>query len=72
MTFTRTSQKFGQWSDVKNNTVYGLGFSSEGDLSKVSSHYYYYYFTSHMEYLLYFIFLLIYNFFMFFLFFLFC
>merc|ERR1712226_1474000 len=34
MTFTRTSQKFGQWSDVKNNTVYGLGFSSEADLSK--------------------------------------
>jgi len=37
MTFTRTSQKFGQWSDVKNNTVYGLGFSSEGDLSKFES-----------------------------------
>jgi len=37
MTFTRTSQKFGQWSDAKNNTVYGLGFSSEADLSKFES-----------------------------------
>ncbi len=25
MTFTKTSQKFGQWSDVRANTVYGLG-----------------------------------------------
>lgn len=35
MTFTKTSQKFGQWSDVRANTVYGLGFSSEGELQKV-------------------------------------
>ncbi|XP_076305112.1 homer protein homolog 1-like isoform X2 [Tachypleus tridentatus] len=34
MTFTKTSQKFGQWSDVKTGTVYGLGFPSEGDLNK--------------------------------------
>lgn len=34
MTFTQTSQKFGQWSDVRANTVYGLGFSSELELSK--------------------------------------
>lgn len=32
MTFTQTSQKFGQWSDVRANTVYGLGFSSEVEL----------------------------------------
>ena len=36
MTFTKTSQKFGQWSDVRANTVYGLGFSSEVELNKVS------------------------------------
>jgi homer protein len=36
MTFTKTSQKFGQWSDVRANTVYGLGFSSEAELIKVS------------------------------------
>lgn len=36
MTFTQTSQKFGQWSDVRANTVYGLGFSSEAELTKVS------------------------------------
>ena len=35
MTFTKTSQKFGQWSDVRANTVYGLGFSSEAELGKV-------------------------------------
>ena len=35
MTFTKTSQKFGQWADTKANTVYGLGFSSEDDLLKV-------------------------------------
>uniref|UniRef100_A0A8C4R458 Homer scaffold protein 3a n=1 Tax=Eptatretus burgeri TaxID=7764 RepID=A0A8C4R458_EPTBU len=29
MTFTKTSQKFGQWVDGRANTVYGLGFSSE-------------------------------------------
>ncbi|XP_005090173.2 homer protein homolog 2 [Aplysia californica] len=34
MTFTKTSQKFGQWSDPRANTVYGLGFSSETELSK--------------------------------------
>ncbi|XP_044740198.1 homer protein homolog 2 [Chrysoperla carnea] len=34
MTFTKTSQKFGQWSDVRANTVYGLGFSSEAELGK--------------------------------------
>ena len=37
MTFTKTSQKFGQWSDVRANTVYGLGFGSEIELNKVSS-----------------------------------
>ena len=36
MTFTKTSQKFGQWSDVRANTVYGLGFASEIELNKVS------------------------------------
>lgn len=34
MTFTKTSQKFGQWSDIRANTVYGLGFASEPDLNK--------------------------------------
>lgn len=34
MTFTKTSQKFGQWSDIRANTVYGLGFATEGDLNK--------------------------------------
>ncbi|XP_053620165.1 homer protein homolog 1 [Plodia interpunctella] len=34
MTFTKTSQKFGQWSDVRANTVYGLGFASEAELGK--------------------------------------
>lgn len=34
MTFTKTSQKFGQWSDVRANTVYGLGFGSEQELNK--------------------------------------
>ncbi|KAG1704732.1 Homer 1 [Nymphon striatum] len=33
MTFTKTSQKFGQWSDIRANTVYGLGFGSEADLN---------------------------------------
>uniref|UniRef100_A0A2K6GQY5 Homer protein homolog 1 n=1 Tax=Propithecus coquereli TaxID=379532 RepID=A0A2K6GQY5_PROCO len=36
MTFTKTSQKFGQWADSRANTVYGLGFSSEHHLSKVT------------------------------------
>lgn len=34
MAFTKTSQKFGQWSDPRANTVYGLGFGSESDLAK--------------------------------------
>ncbi|KAM3599771.1 uncharacterized protein V6R79_011210 [Siganus canaliculatus] len=34
MTFTKTSQKFGQWADSRANTVYGLGFSSESSLTK--------------------------------------
>ncbi|XP_056680785.1 homer protein homolog 1 isoform X2 [Monodelphis domestica] len=37
MTFTKTSQKFGQWADSRANTVYGLGFSSEHHLTKFSS-----------------------------------
>ncbi|EDV27049.1 uncharacterized protein TRIADDRAFT_22944, partial [Trichoplax adhaerens] len=36
MHFMKTSAKFGQWSDARANTVYGLGFSSESDLNKVS------------------------------------
>lgn len=35
MTFTKTSQKFGQWADSRANTVFGLGFSSEQQLAKV-------------------------------------
>ncbi len=35
MTFTKTSQKFGQWADSRANTVYGLGFSTEHHLAKV-------------------------------------
>lgn len=35
MTFTKTSQKFGQWSDARANTVFGLGFQSEAELNKV-------------------------------------
>uniref|UniRef100_A0A8C5SU43 WH1 domain-containing protein n=1 Tax=Laticauda laticaudata TaxID=8630 RepID=A0A8C5SU43_LATLA len=34
MTFTKTSQKFGQWADSRANTVYGLGFPSEQHLSQ--------------------------------------
>ncbi|ODN03651.1 Homer protein 2 [Orchesella cincta] len=34
MSFTKTSQKFGQWSDVRANTVYGLGFLSEQELNQ--------------------------------------
>ncbi|XP_069483514.1 homer protein homolog 1 isoform X3 [Ambystoma mexicanum] len=37
MTFTKTSQKFGQWADSRANTVYGLGFSSEHHLTKESA-----------------------------------
>ncbi|KAE8617942.1 hypothetical protein XENTR_v10009229 [Xenopus tropicalis] len=36
MTFTKTSQKFGQWADSRANTVFGLGFASEQQLSKES------------------------------------
>ena len=35
MNFTKTSPKFGQWSDHRANTVFGLGFSSERDLNQV-------------------------------------
>ncbi|GFY40158.1 homer protein homolog 1 [Trichonephila inaurata madagascariensis] len=38
MTFTKTSQKFGQWSDIRANTVYGLGFASEPELNKSDTH----------------------------------
>lgn len=34
MTFSKTSQKFGQWADSRANTVFGLGFPSELQLSK--------------------------------------
>ncbi|XP_072770752.1 homer protein homolog 3-like isoform X3 [Nerophis lumbriciformis] len=34
MTFTKTSQKFGQWADSRANTVYGLGFSTEQHLQQ--------------------------------------
>ncbi|XP_030621603.1 homer protein homolog 2 [Chanos chanos] len=34
MTFTKTSQKFGQWADSRANTVFGLGFASEQLLTK--------------------------------------
>ncbi|XP_051004792.1 homer protein homolog 2 [Acomys russatus] len=34
MTFTKTSQKFGQWADSRANTVFGLGFSTEQHLTK--------------------------------------
>lgn len=34
MTFTKTSQKFGQWIDFKLNVVYGLGFSNDTELNK--------------------------------------
>lgn len=36
MTFTKTSPKFGQWSDHRANTVYGLGFAAENDLVQVT------------------------------------
>ena len=36
MTFTKTSQKFGQWIDFKYNLVYGLGFSNDMELNKVN------------------------------------
>ncbi|KAK3570910.1 hypothetical protein QTP86_029449, partial [Hemibagrus guttatus] len=34
MAFTKTSQKFGQWADSRANTVFGLGFATEQQLSK--------------------------------------
>lgn len=34
MTFTKTSQKFGQWADSRASAVFGLGFSSELQLTK--------------------------------------
>jgi len=34
MTFTKTSQKFGQWIDFKLNLVYGLGFPNDAELNK--------------------------------------
>jgi len=34
MTFSRTAQKFGQWSDQRANTVYGVGFNNEDELTK--------------------------------------
>ncbi|XP_076009052.1 homer protein homolog 3-like [Genypterus blacodes] len=34
MSFTKTSQKFGQWADSRANTVYGLGFSTELQLQQ--------------------------------------
>uniref|UniRef100_A0A673WVC0 Homer scaffold protein 2 n=1 Tax=Salmo trutta TaxID=8032 RepID=A0A673WVC0_SALTR len=39
MTFTKTSQKFGQWADSRANTVFGLGFASEQQLAKLFRHY---------------------------------
>lgn len=36
MTFTKTSQKFGQWADSRANTVYGLGFATEQQLNQVN------------------------------------
>ncbi|XP_036072344.1 homer protein homolog 3 isoform X3 [Oryzias melastigma] len=36
MTFTKTSQKFGQWADSRANTVYGLGFATEQQLHQFS------------------------------------
>ena len=36
MSFTKTSQKFCQWVDSKANHVYGLGFTSETDLTRVN------------------------------------
>ncbi|XP_037644709.1 homer protein homolog 3-like isoform X3 [Sebastes umbrosus] len=36
MSFTKTSQKFGQWADSRANTVYGLGFATEQQLHQFS------------------------------------
>lgn len=35
MVFMKTAQKFGQWSDPKAGTMYGVGFPNEDDLNKV-------------------------------------
>lgn len=40
MVFTKTAQKFGQWSDPKAGTIYGVGFPNEDDLNKVMNTYY--------------------------------
>lgn len=34
MTFTKTSQKFGQWIDFRLNFVYGLGFPNDAELNR--------------------------------------
>ncbi|EHB02504.1 Homer protein-like protein 2 [Heterocephalus glaber] len=34
MTFTKTSRRFGQWADGRANTMFGLGFSSDQQLTK--------------------------------------
>nr|KAF6392599.1 hypothetical protein mPipKuh1_007788 [Pipistrellus kuhlii] len=34
MTFTKTSQKFGQWADSRANIVFGLGLTSEQHLTQ--------------------------------------
>uniref|UniRef100_H2YAH6 WH1 domain-containing protein n=1 Tax=Ciona savignyi TaxID=51511 RepID=H2YAH6_CIOSA len=39
MMFTKTSAKFGQWADVRANTVYGLGFASDVLLTKFTEHF---------------------------------
>ena len=39
MVFNKTSTKFGQWADVRANTVYGLGFSSDTLLNKFAEHF---------------------------------
>ena len=35
MAFQKTSAKFGQWTDMRAATVYGLGFGSPEELEKV-------------------------------------
>ena len=37
MSFQKTSAKFGQWTDLRAATVYGLGFGSPEELEKVGS-----------------------------------
>ena len=36
MTFTKTSGKFGQWTDLQAGIVYGLGFADDSLLNKFS------------------------------------